>query len=96
MKRREKSIEKACKNWAIDHGFWVRKFKSPGRRSAPDDVFCHSGVIVFWEFKAEGEKPTKLQDDEHKLMRSHGMIVRWTSDVEWFKASMKALYPWAF
>jgi len=96
MKRREKSIETACKNWARDHGFYVRKYKSPGRRSAPDDIFCHSGVIVFCEFKAQGEVPTKLQQDEHDEMRSHGMAVFWTDSVDVFKATMRTIYPWAF
>jgi hypothetical protein len=96
MRRREKSIEKSCKDWAIKHGFWVKKFKSPGRRAAPDDIFAHSGVIVFCEFKAQGEVPTPLQEDYHKEMRTHGLEVFWTDSVEYFKRIMQAKYPWAF
>lgn len=73
MRRRlEKSIEKACKRWAQQRGWWCAKFKSPGKRSAPDDIFICCGFHVFVEFKAEGEEATENQKLYHDEMRTKG------------------------
>lgn len=73
---RESSVEERAKRYARSLGYWCRKFKSPGRRSAPDDIFANGcGFVFFCEFKARGEKPTALQLAEHDEMRAHGLIV---------------------
>ena len=73
---RESSVEGRAKRYARSLGYWVRKFKSPGRRSAPDDIFKHPYGDVFWiEFKAYGKPPTALQLEEHAEMRAVGLIV---------------------
>lgn len=72
---RESSIERAANKLAKKQGWWVRKFKSPGRRSAPDDIYAKNGRVFWIEFKRKGEKPTELQAAEHKRMREAGLTV---------------------
>lgn len=93
MRRRlEKSIERSCKTWAQKRGWWCAKFKSPGKRSAPDDVFSRlfpmrQRVFVV-EFKAEGEVPTENQLLYHTDMRSAGWDVYVFDNVAEFKAAI--------
>lgn len=77
LDNRESSIERRVKRYARDLGYWVRKFKSPGKRDAPDDIFKHpnSSVVFFIEFKAFGKEPTSSQLEEHAVMRAAGLTV---------------------
>jgi hypothetical protein len=76
---RESDIEGwACK-LAKKTGWWHRKFKSPGKRSAPDRIFAKTGHVFFVEFKATGEDATPLQNDEHEAMDAAGLVV-WVCD----------------
>lgn len=72
---RERDIE----DWAVARarrqGWWVRKFKTIQRRSAPDDIFGKYGRVFWIEFKAPGQKPTPLQEEEHREMRAAGLTV---------------------
>lgn len=87
MRRRlEKSIEKACKHWAQARGWWCAKFKSPGKRSAPDDIFVRWGFHVFVEFKAEGEEATENQELYHAEMFQAGCVVYVVDSVDLFKS----------
>ena len=43
---------------------------------------------MYWEFKAQGEVPTELQDECHKEMRAAGCDVRWTDNFEKFEREM--------
>lgn len=91
MRRRlEKSIEKACKRWAQGRDWWCAKFKSPGKRSAPDDVFSRQFPrrqrILFVEFKAEGEEATENQKLYHEEMRRAGCEVWVIDNVDLFKS----------
>lgn len=73
---RESSIESRACRYAERIGYWQRKFKSPGRRSAPDRIFANAnGRVLFLEFKATGKPATELQKDEHEVMRSSNLIV---------------------
>lgn len=73
---RESSLERRACAYAKKLGYWQRKFKSPGKRSAPDRIFKHKyGPLFFIEFKARGEPPTALQLEEHAEMRAAGLIV---------------------
>lgn len=86
MRRRlEKSIEKACKRLATKRGWWWAKFKSPGKRAAPDDVFIKHGRHVFVEFKAEDEEATENQELYHAEMRAGGAEVYVIDSVAKFK-----------
>ena len=69
-------------------GWWARKFKAQGRRSLPDYVFAKQGRVIFDEFKATGEGPTELQEEEHKKMRAAGLTVWVHDDPEKFKQSL--------
>jgi hypothetical protein len=87
MRRRlEKSIEASCKRWAYARGWWGAKFKSPGKRSAPDDIFVRWGFHIFVEFNAEDEKATENQQIYHAEMRAAGCIVIVIDNVDAFKA----------
>lgn len=72
---RESTIEAAANRLAKKLGWWERKFKSPGRRSAPDRIYAKNGHVFFIEFKAPGKRPTPLQLSEHKRMRAAGLSV---------------------
>ena len=73
---RESSVEGRACTYARSLAYWTRKFKSPGKRSAPDRIFSNAfGFVLFLEFKARGKKPTALQLAEHDEMRAHGLIV---------------------
>lgn len=83
----ESKIEKAVKKYARDKGCWVRKFKSPGNRAAPDDIFLTPwGVIFFIEFKRPGEEPTLLQWREIKEINNRKGHAHWTDDLTVGKA----------
>ena len=81
-------LENKIESWAIRHaekaGYWCRKFKAPGRRSAPDRVFARRGRVFWVEFKATGEEPTELQAEEHRKMRAAGLTVYWTDSRDGF------------
>jgi hypothetical protein len=73
---RESSVEGRAGTYADKLGYWHRKFRSPGKRSAPDRIFANAfGFVFFCEFKARGEPATALQLEEHVEMRAHGLIV---------------------
>lgn len=86
---RERSIEKAGNTHAKKHGWWQRKFKSPGRRSAPDQIYAKNGRVFFIEYKATGEDATPLQKQEHKRMRDAGLSVYVCDSREEFEAAFE-------
>jgi hypothetical protein len=47
-------------------------------------VFARHGRVFWVEFKATGQKPTELQEDEHRKMRSAGLTVYWTDSRDGF------------
>jgi hypothetical protein len=72
----EKDVQKPSVDKARRHDWWARKFSSqPGNTSVPDYIFGKYGCIFFVEFKRPGGVPTELQEDEHMVMRKHGLIV---------------------
>lgn len=82
-RKKESTLENWARKRAKELGFWYRKFKSPGKRSAPDDVFSHRQTGPFWiEFKREGELPTDKQLAEHIEMIAHGCRVYVSDTVE--------------
>lgn len=76
LDKRESSVEERAGRYAVSLNYWHRKFKSPGRRSAPDRIFASkTGFVFFIEFKALGRPATELQQDEHETMRANGLLV---------------------
>lgn len=80
----EGDLEKRSKNKARAAAWFVRKFKTPARRSAPDDIFIRqkrfaiavfATRVFFVEFKRFKKAPSPLQEEEHKLMREAGLTV---------------------
>lgn len=88
---RERNIERACCALAEKQGWWQRKFKSPGKRSAPDRIFAKDGVVFFVEFKAPGKKATPLQAQEHLKMHEAGLDVYVMSDRDVFKHLLRCM-----
>ena len=58
---RESEIETKVCNHAKYLGWLCYKWVSPGNRSVPDRIFFRNGKTIIIEFKAQGKKPTKLQ-----------------------------------
>lgn len=71
----EKDVENPSKDWARRRGWWVKKFKSPGNRSVPDDLFAKAGRKLAVEFKRPGKKPTEKQLKEQAAMIAAGWEV---------------------
>lgn len=90
-KPRERNIEASCCRWAEKQGWLHRKFKSPGKRSAPDRIFIREGQVLFVEFKAPGKKPTELQKIEHATLREAGMTVLVIDNLEDFEIALLML-----
>ncbi len=83
----ESKIENAVAKYARKKGFWVRKFKSPGNRGAPDKIFMSpKGDVFFIEFKAPGKEPTALQHREIAMIKLHKGHAFWTDSVDGGKA----------
>ena len=75
-RQRESEIEKKVKAYATSFGWTVRKFKSPGQKFVPDDIFLRwPGHIFFIEFKAPDKKPNKGQLVDHGELRHQGFKV---------------------
>lgn len=87
MPRREKQVEARLCDRAREHGGTAYKFTSPGRRAVPDRLMIvpcwqWTGVTMFVEAKAPGQKPTKSQEREHKKLRELNCIVDVVDDYE--------------
>jgi len=72
----ECDIESAVCTYGISKGIKHRKFKTPNRRSAPDQIFFPGqGRTFFIEFKRKGKKATKAQLREHRRLEDLGFVV---------------------
>jgi hypothetical protein len=79
----ESSIESAVKRYAVEKGFYVRKFSSPSNRGVPDDLFISpDGDFFFIEFKAPGKQPTPLQLREARLIEKNKGEVYFVDNVK--------------
>lgn len=74
-KLRESQIEGWAVQCARNLRYYVRKYKTPARRSAPDRIFAKHARVFFIEFKATGDVPSDLQAEEHRKMRLAGLTV---------------------
>ena len=86
----ERDIESRAVAYARRLGWYVRKFTSPHRRSAPDDIFAYQQRTFWIEFKKPGGVPTELQQAEHDEMRSKGLTVYVADNLEYAKAVILA------
>lgn len=82
VKVSEKQIETKGRKWAVDHGWYCRKFTSPAHRSVPDRLFLKDGITVYIEFKKPDNVPTKAQWEEIMEIRAHGGRADWTDSVD--------------
>lgn len=67
----EKELEAKFREKVKAAGGRAYKFVSPGNSGVPDRlVILPGGHIGFVELKQHGKKPTKLQERQHKILRS--------------------------
>jgi hypothetical protein len=68
----EKDLEKACVDYAAEHGFVSVKLDKAAR-SWPDRLFLGpSSQMLLVEFKRPGEKPRKQQEVRHRKLAALG------------------------
>lgn len=73
---RERDVERYLKVQIKKLGGVSEKFKTPGRRSAPDQICWFAHGQLFWvECKAPGKEPTELQHKDHERRRAKGFKV---------------------
>ena len=73
---RERDIEKYLVTQVKNLGGKAFKWSSPSHRGVPDRlVFLPHGILLAVELKAQGKKPTKLQNYSHEELRSLGTEV---------------------
>lgn len=78
---KESTIEAAFVKWCKAHGYYTRKFSSPAHRGVPDRIVAKNGKVLFIEFKAPGEKPTKLQYREMDELMKQGYRAHWADNL---------------
>ena len=79
----EKDIERAVSDYAEKHGLMQRKYKTPGRRNAPDRIYLGLGALVFFiEFKDTGKEPRAGQVREAGKLRALGFDVYFVDNVK--------------
>lgn len=72
----ETNLESAADDYAKDKGFFVRKVKWVGRRSAPDKLYSrHDTGPFFVEWKRPGKDVEGVQAREAQRMRDAGITV---------------------
>ena len=80
----ESKLENDCCAYGITRGWWNVKFKSPSRNGLPDRLFIRNGIVVFVEFKKEGEDLRPQQKLTVRLMRTFGATVYEVDDYATF------------
>ena len=78
----EASIEARVVQMAERDGWYVRKLKWIGRRSAPDRMFVRDGRVVFIEFKRPGGRRSAGQIAEVSTLRKHGAEAYFVDSVD--------------
>ncbi len=72
MARQEKKIERDSVRCAEEHGWYVKKIVTPGRRGSFDRLFIKNGRHVWIEFKDPDGEPSQLQLKEYEKLLKHG------------------------
>lgn len=79
----EKDMERYLINRVKQRGGICLKFVSPGRAGVPDRIIVlPSGRVYFVEVKRPGEKPTNLQLNMLKELKSLGCEALWIDNKE--------------
>ena len=78
----ERDLESAVVRFARGRLWYTRKYRTAGRRAAPDRIFIRGGKVLFIEFKRLGNVPTKQQRDEIGLLLAVGADVVWVDSYE--------------
>ena len=76
----ESQIEKKVCQFAKDNGISTLKLSGPNDRGKADRMFMRKGKVMFMELKAEGKKPTALQQRFLKQRTDDGFLAMWTDD----------------
>lgn len=71
----ESTIEKKVVAYCNKRGLLTYKFVSPNNRGVPDRIIMGHSSILFLELKAPGQKPTLLQEREHRRIGATGHYV---------------------
>lgn len=87
----ENKVEKKSCDIARGHGWFTRKYSSPGQKGVQDRLFVKDGRVVFIEYKRVGNVPTDLQCDDAEGLRKHGGEVYWTNTVRGTKEILRIL-----
>lgn len=85
----EKEIEGPAKEYAKKRGWWLMKIMMSDRNGVPDDLFIRKGRVIFIEFKAPGEEPTRQQRKRHKEIRDQDIPVFVVDDLEVAKTILR-------
>ncbi len=98
---RERDVEQYLRERVKDLGGRAYKFVSPANSGVPDRiVMLPGGRIVFVELKAPGKKPTPLQANQHRFIRSQGLPVitvdskAGVDELIWRMLDLGGLPPW--
>ncbi|MNB95743.1 VRR-NUC domain protein [compost metagenome] len=74
---RERDIETYLRDRVREAGGRAYKWTSPGNNGVPDRiVILPGGTVRFIELKAPGQKPTKLQLAQHRILQNLGCPVQ--------------------
>ena len=65
-----------------DKGYFVCKITAQGKRGMPDLLIMNNGRVLFLELKAPGKKPTAQQESTLHLLRLHGAMAQWASNLD--------------
>lgn len=79
---RESKIELWVCSYAKSLGWLCYKFASPSNNGVPDRIFFRNGKTVLIEFKANDEKPRKLQEVVIASIRRKGIPVFVVDSIE--------------
>lgn len=71
----ESTIEKKVVAYCNQHGLVTYKFTSPNNRGVPDRIILGHSSILFLELKAPGQRPSLLQQREHRRISETGHYV---------------------
>lgn len=80
MGKLERKIERQACDTAEAHGWWQRKFTSPGRRGVHDRIFAKDDRFCLIEFKVPGETLDPLQVEEHQAVADCGITESYVCD----------------
>jgi len=76
----ESQLEKKVCAWAKNWDISTLKLSGPNDRGKADRIFMKDGKIMFMEFKAEGKKPTALQERFLEQRVNDGFVAVWTDN----------------